>query len=145
MTGKRCNAGSKSARGFSLIELMVVVATVGILAGIAYPSYRNYVIKSNRGAAKSYVMSLASRQEQLLLDRRQYVAAANNAALGTTPGLISVPIEVSLYYNLSVVVDNNASPPSYVISATPIAGTVQASDPMLTLDSLGVKSPSNYW
>jgi type IV pilus assembly protein PilE len=133
------------SHGFTLVELMVTVAIVAILGGIAYPSYTNHVIRSNRTAAKSYILSLASRQEQLLLDRRQYVEAANNAALGSTPGLISVPTEVSRYYNLAVVADNNANPPTYTISAAPVAGTIQATDPTLSLNSLGTKSPSSYW
>lgn len=133
----------KTERGFTLIELMIVVVMIGIIAGIAYPSYRNHVVKSNRAAAQGYMMSLSTRQEQVMLDQRQYVAAANNTALGTTTGLIAVPPEVSRYYNLAITVA--ATPPAYSITATPIAGTAQANDGAITLASDGTKSPAGKW
>ena len=140
-------SGGLSGRGFTLIEVMIVVVIVAILASIAYPSYRNQVIKGNRAAAQGYMMSLSSRQEQIMLDRRQYAAAASNAAIATTAGLPSVTSEVSKFYDLKIESPNPATPalPSYLITATPIAGSMQASDGNLTLDSTGMKAPAAKW
>lgn len=62
----------KMQQGFSLIELMIAVAIAGILATIAYPSYTRYVTKSNRSAAESFIMTVSNKQEQYMLDARQY-------------------------------------------------------------------------
>lgn len=133
----------KQCAGITLIELVVVVTIISILAAIAYPSYRAHVIKSNRAAAQSFMMELSSRQEQILLDRRQYVAAANNEAIGTAIR-VSVPPEVSRYYDLSIEVFDE-TPPRYVINAQPKVGTIQASDSNLMLDSRGMRTPPELW
>jgi len=126
--------------GFTLMELMIVVVIVGILAAIAYPSYRNQVVKGNRAAAQSYMMSLAGREEQIMLDKRSYLAAANTAALATTNGLIAAPTEVTKFYDVKIDVVPAATPPTFLITATPKAGTMQASDGNLTLSSDGSKT-----
>lgn len=59
-------------RGFTLIELMVVVVILAVLVGIAYPSYTQYVIKSKRADAKSMLSQVASRQEQFFLNNKSY-------------------------------------------------------------------------
>lgn len=108
---------SGRGKGFSLIELMMVIAIIGILASIALPAYKEHVIKSNRAVAEQFLMDVAQRQEQYLLDNRQY--AANLAALNLT-----VPPSVAALYNPPDFsgVDNAATPPAYTIFITPIAG-----------------------
>jgi type IV pilus assembly protein PilE len=129
---------SHCAAGFTLIEVMIVVVIIGVLASIAYPSYRDHVAKSNRAAAQSYMMSLAAKQEQIMLDLRGYVAAANHTVLANAPIRLAVPAEVSRHYTVTVDnVNNTATPPTFRVNATPTGA--QASDGTLQLTSTGTK------
>lgn len=62
----------RRVRGFSLIELLVAVAIVGIVAAIALPAYDSHVRRSHRAAAKALLSEVASRQESFFLDRKAY-------------------------------------------------------------------------
>jgi type IV pilus assembly protein PilE len=95
-------------RGFTLIEVMVVVAILAIIAAVAFPSYRSYIIKANRSAAQSFMLEVASRQERYLLDARTY--AADMATLGMT-----VPTNVSPNYTITTV----GATTTYTVTAAP--------------------------
>ncbi|MBL8473332.1 MAG: prepilin-type N-terminal cleavage/methylation domain-containing protein [Rhodocyclaceae bacterium] len=139
----------KSWRGFTLIELMIAVAVIGVIAAIAYPNYSQYVLRSNRSAAQQFMMDVAAREQQLLLDLRQYVAVAAsadfpNGPTAGSPGLnLGVPSTTSGKYTFAVTVNNAATPPTFTVTAT--ATGSQTSDGNLTLDASGTKSPSNKW
>ncbi|HVE50915.1 MAG TPA: type IV pilin protein [Casimicrobiaceae bacterium] len=124
--------------GFSLIELVIVVAIIGVLAAAAYPLYTDQVRRSARAEMQSIATTAASRQSQFLVDRRRY--ASSLSALG-----ISVPAPLSSKYTV-VVAAADGPPPSYSITATAVGS--QARDtrcPTLVLDNAGNRSPAGCW
>ena len=131
-------AGPGRSQGFTLIELMVAVAIVGILAGLAWPSYRNYVMRANRSAAQQFMLDIANREEQYMLDARSY--ATGSTAL--TSLNLPVPTAVSPNYTLSVAAVTGP-PVGYLITATAIGN--QLTDGNLTLSSAGTKTPTTKW
>jgi type IV pilus assembly protein PilE len=123
--------------GFTLVELMVTVAIVGILASVAYPSYVKYVVKSNRAAAQSHLMDIAQQQPQYLIDNRAYAGSVSDLHLTT-------PDKVSSVYTITIT-PSAGPPPSYTVTASPIAGGAQADDEDLTITSSGAKTPAAKW
>lgn len=131
-------------RGLTLIELMIVVAIIGFIAAIAIPQYTQYIIRSNRSAAEAFMMDVANREKQYLLDARSYASDSMNAT-GFMPVLNMTAANV-VYANYTIAVTASVVPiPSFTITATPIAGKPQASDGNLTLDDAGNKGPLNKW
>ena len=122
----------KKARGFTMIEIMVVVAIIGILAAIAIPSYQQHLRKGRRADAQSYMMQLANLEQQYLLDARAYLTGATAANT-----LAATPTSVATYYTFNIDPGAGGTAPYFKITATP-QGT-QVIDGPLTLDSNGDK------
>ena len=132
---------ARRAFGFTLIELMIVVAIISILAMIGIPSYDKYVIRSKRAAAKAFMLTIASRQEQYLLDARQYASNIDNGTIAPGGQLnMTVPPEVIHHYTFSLDPACSTTPPctTYTIKATAIGK--QTTDGWLRLDNLGQKT-----
>jgi type IV pilus assembly protein PilE len=137
---------TRAPRGFTLIELMVVVVIATILLSIAVPSYMSQVRQSRRTEAKTAVLDLASREERYF-STNGAIYSITPADLGYT-GAFPANIAPDNYYRITVCspaanCDPNANPPpapSYYITATPVAGTSQAGDTQcqsFSVDSTG--------
>lgn len=132
--------------GFTLIELMIAVAIVGILATIAATSYQRQVMQSHRTDARTALLDLAGREEKLFSTTNLYSAIPSVLGYGTATTAVSFPVGSSNgtnYYNVLITTPDPlqpANPNSYTITATPIPGSPQAADTMctgLTLNQLG--------
>jgi type IV pilus assembly protein PilE len=127
----------RKQHGFTLIELVITIAVVGILAAIALPSYQQYVIRSKRSAAQAQMMDIANRQQQYLLANRVY---ADKTALEA--GGYRLPPEVSSGYDYSITLGTGPVP-GFTVTFTPKGS--QASDATLTLNNEGLKEPREKW
>lgn len=127
----------RGQRGFTLIELMVAVTIIGILAAIALPSYSQYLVRSNRAAAQSYLMELSQAQAQFMADSRSYAESVDDLDL-------PVPDNVAARYDIEIELE--AGPPqAYTITATPKSSGSQAADGILSIDQAGARAPGDKW
>ena len=124
-------------QGFTLIELMITVAIIGILAAVALPAYTQYIVRANRSAAQALMMDVVSRQQQFLLANRAYATKTVLEASG-----FALPSSVASRYGY--VVDVGADTvPSFLVTFRPTGA--QAVDGDLTISSEGVKTPTGKW
>lgn len=139
MSAKKIVIASKlpaAQRGFTLIELMLTIAIVAILAGIAYPAYTEATYKTNRADAKAHLMQMAQQMERCMTLYGAYDHASCNFQNGN-----SYASEKG-YYSATVTSANT----TFTLVATPAAGSSQASDTKcrsFTLTHLGVKTATN--
>lgn len=129
------------SRGFSLIELMIVVAIVAILARVAYPAYQDYVRRAARAEARAAVLNMAQLQERNFSDRGAYVAVSSGALTdGWQNANWSGSSFASRKYDVTVAVGNPAS--TYTITATPANGFSEPKCGSLTLTNDGTRGSS---
>lgn len=119
-------SGNQKDLGFTLIELMIVVAVIGILAAIAYPSYQESVAKSKRADAQGALLSLASALERHFTETNSYCDAGSTStgcsgAGGDTGAPSIFPTQVPVdggtkYYDLTI---SAVTATSFTVTATP--------------------------
>ena len=136
-------AGRRQA-GFSIVELMIVVAIIGLLAGIGVPSYRDYVNKGKRSEGKAALTAAAARMERYYTQNNCYPGpacgnpiSADSAAALTNSGIPGFSGETSgkAAYNISLTV----TPQVFTITATPRAPFTDPLCGNLTLANTGRK------
>lgn len=116
--------------GFTLIEVMVVVAIIGVLVGFAYPSYMEYVRKSNRADAKVALNDTAQRLQRCFTTYSAYNNANCSAATAYNGGASTATPEG--FYSITAAI--NAT--TFTLTASPVAGTTQANDAKCTAFTL---------
>ncbi len=124
--------------GVTLIELLITVAIIGILAGVAYPSYTDYVMRSNRSEAQRELMRFANLQEQVFVDSRSY--ASDMKGLGSN----TVGFKTASKNYVIKVISHTAT--TYTLKA--IAKNGQLNDTGCTglkINHLGAKTPTACW
>jgi type IV pilus assembly protein PilE len=122
-----------NAKGFTLIELMIVISLLGILASIAVPIYNDYTRKAHRASAKSALMEDAQAVERYFTTANTYVGAPV-AVAATEGGKYTITL-------------SGTSATGFLLTATPTGS--QTADPCgtLTINQLGAKTPTtgNCW
>ncbi|MBS9779044.1 MAG: prepilin-type N-terminal cleavage/methylation domain-containing protein [Moraxellaceae bacterium] len=137
----------KNNLGFTLIEIMIAIAIIGILAAIALPNYERYVIKTKRGIMMSELQGLASKiskQKVIQGSYRNIEESAIFGGSGATSNQFPQSEKVKLYsveLEPIAIIDNKAKLTSqqWTLTATPITGTIMDGDGILSLDYTGRK------
>ena len=130
-------------KAFTLIELMITVAIVGILASIAYPSYQDSVMKSRRADVKGVLLGLANAMERHFTETNSYEGAAGTTATPAdtgTPRIYTIPTETASFYTVTLIDPTNTS--SYTLSAVPTGAQTSDICGTLTLFHTGEKTNS---
>ncbi|MDP2716340.1 type IV pilin protein [Rheinheimera sp.] len=122
-------------KGMTLIEVMIVVVIVGILASIAYPSYQNYVTRTNRGAASACLLELSQFMERLYTQNMTYIPDPEVL-------LPALTCRNDLAQRYTFAFTNRAAR-AYTLAAQPTAIQNDAVCGVLTLDQTGRKGALN--
>ena len=123
-------------RGVTLIELMIVVVVMGVLASIAVPSYRSYLLRSQRTDAKTALLQVQSAQEKFYLQNNRYLIDAAKVATAPPDGLGLLATSSNGFYTIGLGAGTSGTDQTFVATATAIAGKGQSDDTKCTAFSI---------
>lgn len=128
--------------GFTLIELMIVVAVVAILASIALPSYNEYVLRSHRGNARAALLQVSQWLERAATASGTYPIC--NTVVDATPPACQVPAGVLTVEGNRYRIDVNSTAGAYTLTATPLASQVTDRCASFVLDQANTRTQLPY-
>ena len=124
-------------RGFTLIEMMIVVAIVAILAAVALPSYTAHVVRAARVQAQAELLELASLQEKIFLNSNSYSASVTAAYNGTSGGGLGRSSGKTNDGRYTLALDISTPSQTFVLTATPASGGTQVGDGNISISESG--------
>ena len=125
-------------RGFTLVEVLVAVVLVAILAAIAYPSYRDHVVRSSRSAAQTELVELSSVQEKIYLNSNGYSGSVTGAYNGNAAGGLGKTRGTTNDGKYALTLQLVGQ--SYTLTATPVSGSTQQADGAFSIASDGART-----
>lgn len=111
-------------KGVTLIELLIVIVILGILVGVAVPTYRNYVMRAQRAEAKTTLLRIAAEQEKFYLQNGTYTADPITAP----PVGLGIPASENIFYQIAIAPPAGGLTVGFAATATPAAGSPQLRD-----------------
>lgn len=125
---------TRRLRGFTLTELVIVIAIVGILAAIAVPSYRSYVVRANRTDAQKALLVMAQAMERYFIANNTYLTCTPSCT--PTVGNAQSPETGTAIYNITL---SAATATTYTLLATPVSTGPNKNDGCLQIDNTGLR------
>jgi type IV pilus assembly protein PilE len=127
-----------NVRGFSAIEMLIVVAIISIVAAVAYPSYKSYIVRTSREAAQSQLQQLANLQEKIFLNSNSYTTRITNAYTGLSGGGLGLTSGKTQDGKYAVSFPAGTTGAfTFTLRADPVTGTTQEGDGYVEIDHLG--------
>jgi len=133
-------------KGFTLIELMIVVVVIAVLSAIAVPGYKYFVTRAKRAAARTAIQNMAQQQERYFTQNNGYLAivSGSGSAAGGWINYVGDTYAARTYdLTVGVTAGATTTAASFTISAAPTNGFADSTCNTLSLTSAGLQSPTS--